>query len=213
MVTPTPSIQVIFTIWTVTRSKSSVDTNWRYIGESVWTSLCLCIYCPVLASAVVLGLVGPIPSLLGDSKSNVLNIHIRCIVFSYTPSISQNFATFQLFMFQTQLNLFLQFWELLQWFLLYSILHLQLFIFPELKLFILSNFYFFLHITIQSPWLPAPNRANLFHRLLPSSLPGFLSFFFSPPELGQMCPQSYTFCFVLFCFPSPFWRCAPPDIS
>lgn len=167
----------------------------------------LCICCPVLASAVVLGWVGPVPSLLNDSKSNVLNT-IKCIVLSYTPSITKN-----LVYVSDTVDLFLLFWKLLQWFLLYSILYHHTSLFPEqLQFFVLSSCYLFCISLSRASYFLLPLELIYFIDCCIVASQEFLSFFLSSPLSCVRCLLDPVH-FFLVCFPSPFWRCTPPDTS
>lgn len=150
---------------------------------------------------------GPVPSLFVNSKSNVLKI-IKCIVLSYTSSISKN-----LVYLSDTVGLFLLFWQLLQWFLLYSILYCHIFTFSRtIPTFCSLQFLSFLNITIQSLLLLFPIGTNLSHRLLHTSLPG-IPFFLPLFACQVVLDVSLNLSIFLVCFLSPFWRCTPPDTS
>lgn len=164
-----------------------MNTNWCWIWQSVWISLRLCIYHSRSASAVMLGLEDPIPSLLvilnqmfWTSTLNVLCVLILFQFLRILPCLSLVYIA-------DTANLFRLFWELLQCFLLYSVLYLYVLTFSRTILTLCSlQFLFFLQITIQSLLLPAPIGTNLFHRLLHSR-----------PFRNALLSSSYPFWVVL----------------
>lgn len=120
-----------------------MNTNWCWIWQSVWISLRLCIYHSRSASAVMLGLEDPIPSLLVILNqmfwTSTLNVLCFLILFQFLRIL----PCLSLVYIADTANLFRLFWELLQCFLLYSVLYLYVLTFSRtILLFVPSNFYF-----------------------------------------------------------------------